>query len=393
LCGGCKYQNLNYDTQLRYKQAEVENALRRIGKVEIGEMLPILPSLETEFYRNKLEYAFSNKRWLEKREMEQGFDNVDDSVGFHIAGAFDKVLDIYFCHLQGGISNDIRNFLRDECKRMKLTFYDMRLHVGFIRNIMIRNTTLGHTMLVMSFGYEDVEKRKALMDAVIAQFPQITTLYYCINPKVNDFLLDLDMILYHGMPQMEEMLGEVRFKIGPKSFFQTNPMQAARLFDVVADFAELKGTENVYDLYTGLGSIALYLAHRCKQVVGVEEVVSAIADAKENAAQNGIKNAIFYAGDVKNIVTPAFAEKHGAPDLVITDPPRAGMHEKLVETLLHLAAPRIVYVSCNPATQARDLQLLSDKYRVVKVRPVDMFPHTHHIENVALLELKVDCAL
>jgi 23S rRNA (uracil1939-C5)-methyltransferase len=387
LCGGCKYQNLHYETQLRYKQAEVENALRRIGKVEIGEILPILPSLETDFYRNKLEYGFSNRRWLEKSDLDNGEAAMTDSLGFHISGAFDKVLDINFCHLQGGISNDIRNFLREKGKEMKLSFFDMRQHVGFLRNIMIRNTTLGHTMLVLSFGHEDEENRQILMDAVVAKFPAITAFYYCINHKVNDFILDLDMILYYGVPHIEEMLGNVRFKIGPKSFFQTNPKQAARLFDVVVDFAELKGTENVYDLYTGLGSIALYMADKCKQVVGVEEIPSAIQDAKENAALNGIKNAIFYAGDVKNIVTAEFAEKHGAPDVVITDPPRIGMHEKLVQTLLDLAAPRIVYVSCNPATQARDLQLLAEKYRVVKVRAVDMFPHTHHIENVALLEL------
>jgi 23S rRNA (uracil1939-C5)-methyltransferase len=387
-CGGCKWQHLDYDAQLRHKELVVKNALQRIGKVEIAEELPILPALETTFYRNKMEFAFSNKRWLTREEIESDISNKEDVLGFHPQGAFDKVINIEKCWLQPDPSNQIRNKVREIAMEQQLPFFDAKANEGFLRHILIRTSSLGETMVILSIYEDDQDRIKPFLDAILESFPEITTLIYCINPKQNDFLLDLEMRTYHGKGYIEEELNHVRFKIGPKSFFQTNTQQACRLYDVVVDFADLQGHENVYDLYTGIGSIALYVAQNCKQVVGIEEVAAAIDDAKENAKLNGIGNAVFYAGDVKDILTTAFAEKHGKPDLLITDPPRAGMHPAVVQMLLELESPRIVYVSCNPATQARDLQLLSEKYQVLKSQPVDMFPHTHHIENVALLELK-----
>ena len=313
---------------------------------------------------------------------------MEDVLGFHRAGAFDKILNISHCWLQSDPSNDLRNTLKELAIEQGLSFYDARANEGFARNVIIRLTDIGELMVIMSVQENDQEKITRLLDAVLEKFPQITSLFYCVNPKVNDYILDLDFVQYHGKAYIEEQLGHVRFRIGPKSFFQTNTSQAKRLYDIVVDFADLKGDENVYDLYTGLGSIALYVAQSCRQVVGIEEIKEAIDDANINAELNGIENAVFYAGDVKDILTPAFAEKHGKPDLLITDPPRAGMHPKVVEMLLQLEAPRMIYVSCNPATQARDLKGLSEKYKVLKVQPVDMFPHTHHVESVALLELK-----
>ena len=388
VCGGCKYQNLAYETQLKHKQQVVYDAMTRIGKVDVEKMLPIVPSLETKYYRNKLEFTFSNKRWLEADELNSDTTNVEDVLGFHRPRAFDKIVNINHCYLEPDPSNDIRNAVRKMAIERKLDFFDLRQQTGFMRHLLIRVTTTGETMVIVVFYREEEESRKALLDDLLTQFPQITSLHYCINPKPNDFILDLDIVTYAGKAFIEETLGDIKYKIGPKSFFQTNTKQAIRLFNIVVDFAGLTGTENVYDLYTGIGSIALYIADKCKQVVGVEEVAAAIDDAKINMEYNGIENTIFYAGDVKNIVTTEFAEKHGKPDLVITDPPRAGMHANVVKTLLELAAPKIVYVICNPATQARDVQLLSEKYDVEKLQPVDMFPHTHHIESVALLKLK-----
>lgn len=389
VCGGCKFQNLSYETQLHYKEDIVVNALKRIGKIEVGEYLPIVAAENNRYYRNKLEYTFSNKRWLNREEFDAGISKFEDVVGFHRPGAFDKIVDIKHCYLQPEPSNEIRNTLKAIAIEQGLSFFDLKTQKGFMRNVLLRITTLGETLAIVSFGHEDEAARIKFLDELLRKVPKIDALFYCINSKANDFILDLDIVLYRGKGYVEERLGEVTFKIGPKSFFQTSTKQAEKLFDVVADFAALTGTENVYDLYTGLGSIALYLAHKCKQVVGIEEIDAAIVDAKENAVRNGINNAIFYAGDVKAILNEEFAQIHGKPDVLITDPPRAGMHPSVVEMLLKLEAPKMVYVSCNPATQARDLFLLNQKYDTLKVQPVDMFPHTHHIENVALLKLRV----
>ncbi len=388
VCGGCKFQNLGYETQLHYKEDIVINALKRIGKIEVGEYLPIVAAENNTYYRNKLEYTFSNKRWLNREEFDAGISKYEDVVGFHRPGAFDKIVDIKHCYLQPEPSNLIRNTLKAIALEHGLSFFDLKTQKGFMRNVLLRITTLGETLAIVSFGYEDEAARIKFLDELHSRVPSINALFYCINSKANDFILDLDIVSYRGKGFVEERLGAVTFKIGPKSFFQTSTKQAEKLFDVVANFAELNGTENVYDLYTGLGSIALYLAHQCKQVVGIEEIEAAIMDAKENAVRNGIDNAVFYAGDVKTILTEEFAQIHGKPDVLITDPPRAGMHPSVVEMLLKLEAPKIVYVSCNPATQARDLFILNQKYDTLKVQPVDMFPHTHHIENVALLKLR-----
>ncbi|NET36891.1 MAG: 23S rRNA (uracil(1939)-C(5))-methyltransferase RlmD [Cyanothece sp. SIO1E1] len=388
VCGGCKWQHLSYEAQLRHKQQVVEDAMRRIGKIDTSCLEPIVGGASTTYYRNKLEFAFSNRRWLTKEEIDTDISNQADVLGFHRAGAFDKVVDIQHCWLQGEPSNKIRNRIREMAHARGDSFYDLKANTGFLRHLLIRVTRIGEVLVILSFGEDDTDKIQEFLGEVLEEFPDITTLTYCINTKLNDYIFDLDMICFHGKGYIEEQLGHVRFKIGPKSFFQTNTEQAKVLYDTVIEFADLKGTENVYDLYTGIGSIALYVAQQCRQVVGIEEIAAAIVDAEENAKLNTIDNAIFYAGDVKDILTTEFAAKHGKPDLLITDPPRAGMHPKVVEMLLELAAPRIVYVSCNPATQARDLQLLESSYTVKKIRPVDMFPHTHHIESVALLELK-----
>ncbi len=388
VCGGCKWQNLSYPAQVEQKEIVVRNAMQRIGKVEIESFLPIIPCEENRFYRNKVEYAFSNKKWLTKDQIAEGTNNFEDVIGYHRSGAFDKIVPIESCYLQKDPSNDIRNALLQIAKEQGLSFFDFKAGKGFLRNVVMRITTREEIMLIISFYHENEEKRKKYLDEVLKQFPQITSLQYCINTKENDFILDLDIHTYHGQSFVEEDLRDIRFRIGPKSFFQTNTKQGIQLFDTVVRFAGLDGTQNVYDLYTGIGSIALYLAKHCKQVVGIEEVPSAIEDAKENAKLNGIENTVFYAGDVKDVLSPAFSKKHGRPDLIITDPPRAGMHADVIDFLLLLEAPKIVYVSCNPATQARDFKLLDMKYRVKKLQPVDMFPHTHHIETVALLELK-----
>lgn len=388
VCGGCKWQYLSYEAQLRHKHDIVVNALQRIGKVAVDEILPILGADPVTHYRNKLEFAFSNRRWLTAEEMEAGVAKEEDVLGFHRPGAFDKVLDIEECWLQEDPSNKLRNGCKAIAMEQGLSFYDIKTHEGLLRNITLRITTLGQTMLLVSFGEEKPKRIQTYLQTIKDRFPEITTLCYCINTKGNDTIYGLDIHTFSGPGYVEEQLGHVKFRIGPQSFFQTNTRQAEKLYALVARFAALQGTENVYDLYTGIGSIALYVAQHCRQVVGIEEIAAAIDDAHDNARLNGIDNAVFYAGDVKNILTAEFAEKHGRPDLLITDPPRAGMHPDVVQMLLQLEAPRMVYVSCNPATQARDLQLLSEKYSVVKVQPVDMFPHTHHIESVALLELK-----
>ena len=389
-CGGCKFQHIPYQKQIEYKQELVDNALRRIGKVEVREFRDILPCAEPAFYRNKLEFTFSNKRWLTYEELNSDISNVENVLGFHRAGAFDKILNINKCHLQPEPSNQLRNSMKSIAIEQGLTFYDVRKNVGFLRNTIVRTSTTEETMLIVSFGGNDKEKIDTFLNAVLEKNKTLTSVFYTINKKVNDSWGDLVMVHFFGKKTIEEYLGKVKFEIGPKSFFQTNTKQAVKLFDVVKEFAGLSGEENVYDLYTGLGSIGLYLAENCKQIVGIEEIEAAIEDAKENAKRNNIENAVFYAGDVKNILTTEFSEKHGKPDVVITDPPRVGMHQKVVDMLLELEAPKIVYVSCKPSTQARDLNLLKEKYEVLKVQPVDMFPQTHHIETVALLELRVE---
>lgn len=389
VCGGCKWQHINYEAQLRHKEAVVANAFSRIAKVEIDEVLPIMGAEKTTYYRNKLEFGCSNRRWLTEEEVkDETISQMEDVVGFHRPGAYDKIIQIDHCHFQGGISNDLRNGVRALAKKMEVPFFDMRENHGMLRQLMIRTTSLDQTMVIIAFYEDKQEIIKPFLDALLEEFPTITSLYYCINPKVNEYLMDLEMVPYSGTPYIEEKLGHILYRIGPKSFFQTNTAQAVRLYDLALSFADLQGDENVYDLYTGIGSIALYAAGKCKHVVGIEEIAPAIEDAKINAKLNGVENATFYAGDVKDILTDEFAKKHGKPDVLITDPPRAGMHPKVVEMLLQLGAPKLVYVSCNPATQARDLQLLSEGYTVQKSQAVDMFPHTAHMENVALLVKK-----
>jgi 23S rRNA (uracil1939-C5)-methyltransferase len=388
VCGGCRWQHLAYDKQLFFKEKMVREVLQRIGKIQPQEFMPIIAGEPTTYYRNKLEFAFSNKRWLTKEEINSGISNLEDVLGFHRPGAFDKIVDIKHCYLQPDPSNKLRLTVKRIAIEQGMSFHDLREHTGMMRHIMIRLTSIGELMLIVSFFEDDQEKIKKFLDAVLNEIPELTTVLYCINSKMNDYIGDLDMVLYHGKGFIEEQLGHVRFKVGPKSFFQTNTSQAKILYDKVVEFADLKGGENVYDLYTGVGSIALYVAKYCQQVVGIEEIAEAIVDAEENARMNNTENCIFYAGDVKKILTDEFAEKHGKPDLVITDPPRAGMHAKVVDMFLELEAPKIVYVSCNPATQARDLNLLKEKYDLIKIQPVDMFPHTHHVETVALLELR-----
>lgn len=387
-CGGCKWQNLNYSAQLEFKQNLVRQAIKRLGKVEIGEELPILGCTEQYYYRNKLDFAFSNKKWLTLAQInsDEKFDN-RNGLGFHIAGAFDKVLDIEKCHLQIDISNQIRNEARRFALANDLSFFDIRLQQGFLRSLIIRTSSTGEVMVTFSFFENDTDKINALLSHIHNAFPQITSLLYVHNPKGNDTIFDLPVTCFHGKPHMLEQMEGLKFKVGPKSFYQTNSAQAYELYKVTRDFAGLTGNEVVYDLYTGTGTIAQFISKNAKKVIGVEYVPEAINDAKENAALNNITNCSFFAGDMKEVLNDEFINTHGRPDLIITDPPRIGMDEKVVIKLLELAAPRIVYVSCNPSSQARDLALLSQKYRVVKMRAVDMFPQTVHIENVALLEL------
>ena len=389
VCGGCKWQHVQYEAQLAYKHEVVETALRRIGKVQPEAFLPILGAPKTRQYRNKLEFSFCNKRWLEAEELnDPNISAYEDVLGFHRAGAFDKIVNITECHLMEEPVNPIRNTMRALAKEQGLEFYDVRKNTGYLRNVVMRRTSLGQWMLIVVVNADDPDRLQPYLDGILAAFPDIHSLYYCVNTKVNDFILDLPITLYRGAERIEERLGDVRFTIGPKSFFQTNTGQAKNLYDRIVHFAGLTGTENVYDLYTGIGSIALYVAQHAGHVVGIEEVPEAIEDARANQALNENTNCTFYAGDVKDILTTEFAERHGKPDLVITDPPRAGMHEQVVRMFLELEAPRIVYVSCNPATQARDIGILSEKYEVKQVQAVDMFPHTYHIESIALLELR-----
>ena len=390
VCGGCKWQCLSYEEQLKYKQKQVFDNLTRIGKVELPEFRPILGSEKTRFYRNKLEFTFSNKRWLTEEEVKQDvkYDQMN-AVGFHIPGAFDKVLAIDKCWLQDDISNQIRNAVRDYAYTHNFPFFDLRTQEGLLRNIMIRTSSTGELMVVLQCKVTDDEGRRKMeeiLQFMADSFPQITSLMYVINNKCNDTIGDLDVEVFKGNDHIFEEMEGLRFKVGPKSFYQTNSEQAYNLYKVAREFAGLTGNELVYDLYTGTGTIANFVARKARKVVGIEYVPEAIEDAKVNSALNGIDNTLFYAGDMKDILTNDFIAEHGRPDVIITDPPRAGMHNDVIDVILAAEPKRIVYVSCNPATQARDLQLLDGKYKVTAVQPVDMFPHTHHVENVVQLE-------
>lgn len=389
ICGGCKWQILPYSEQLKFKQKQVEDNLVRIGKIELPEIQPILGSDKTQFYRNKLEFTFSNKRWLTLEQIHSGesFENMN-ALGFHIPGMFDKVLDINKCWLQDDISNQIRNFVRQYCYEKNFTFFDLRNRGGLMRNMIVRTSTTGELMVIVVFYDNEKEQHEDLLNAIADKFPSITSLLYIINQKANDTITDQEVLTWKGNDFIYEEMEGLKFKIGPKSFYQTNSEQAYNLYKITRDFAGLTGNELVYDLYTGTGTIANFVASQAKKVVGIEYVEDAIEDAKFNSQNNGVENTLFYAGDMKDILTQDFINEHGRPDVIITDPPRAGMHDDVTKTILFAEPDHIVYVSCNPATQARDLALLDEKYKVEKVQPVDMFPHTHHVENVVLLVKK-----
>lgn len=389
VCGGCKWQHIPYEDQLKYKRNQVCDALTRIAKVELPEVNPILGSRQTTCYRNKLEYTFSNKCWITFEDMCSGKEFPDrNALGFHIPGAFDKVLDIKKCWLQEDLSNELRLFIRQYALGKGYTFYDLRDQSGLMRTLMVRIASTGEVMLIVVFGEDNKEAIEDVMSAIAKKFPQITSLLYVVNLKVNDTIGDQEVNTYRGRDYINEEMEGLTFRIGPKSFYQTNSLQAYELYKVARRMAELTGNELVYDLYTGTGTIANFVARQARQVVGIEYVPEAIEDAKLNSKVNGIENTLFYAGDMKDVLTDSFVEKHGHPDVMIIDPPRAGMHEDVVNVILNAAPKRIVYVSCNPATQARDLAMLDVKYKVREVQPVDMFPHTHHVENVVSLDLR-----
>ena len=408
ICGGCKWQNLPYEEQIKAKQKQVEDQLTRIGKIELPEFRPIMGSVKTQEYRNKIEFGCSNKRWFTSEELAQLPQKEDDTVtslkerhaqnaiGFHITGAFDKIYPIKKCWLMDDLCNEIRNFVFEYADSHNYTFYDLREQHGLLRDMMIRNSNTGEWMLVFQFHYDeegDEQRALELMQQVADKFPQITSLMYVDNQKGNDTINDLDLILFKGNDHIFELMEDLKFKVGPKSFYQTNTEQAYHLYCVAREFANLTGNELVYDLYTGTGTIANFVAHKAKKVIGIEYVPEAIEDAKVNSQVNNIENTLFYAGDMKDILTNEFIAQHGRPDVIITDPPRAGMHPDVVNVILNAAPNRIVYVSCNPATQARDLQLMDDHYKVAAVQPVDMFPHTPHVENVVLLEKRSDAEI
>ncbi len=389
VCGGCRWQFLSYDKQVEYKQQIAEEAFKRIGKLEYPPFLPIVKADPTRYYRNKLEYTFSNRRWLTQAEVDSNNEHLSrNALGFHVPGMFDRVVNIEHCYLQDSLSNDIRNEIYRFARQQDWTFYDIKTHSGFLRNLIIRNSSLGEWMVNVCFGEDDAPKRRQLLDRLLQVFPQISSLHYTVNTKFNDTIYDLEVVTYFGNGYITEQLDDTRYKISPKSFFQTNSSQAVQLYRIARQFAALNGQELLFDLYTGTGSIAIFMAKQCRQVVGIEEIPQAIEDAKFNAQLNRLDNAHFYAGDVKKLLADAVA-RHGQPDVLITDPPRAGMHADVVGQLLELNPQRLVYVSCNPATQARDLQLLSDRYSIEQVQPVDMFPHTFHVENVASLRRRM----
>ncbi|MBA3829232.1 MAG: 23S rRNA (uracil(1939)-C(5))-methyltransferase RlmD [Taibaiella sp.] len=391
LCGGCKWQMLPYPMQLEYKQQQVEDQLKRIGQIELPAMQPIAGSDADKYYRNKLEFTFSKYRYRTTEELLLAGDDIlpiEPVLGFHAPGLFDKVVEIHTCYLQKEPTNILLSTLRNYAEANQLPYYDYREHTGWLRNAVIRIATTGEILINIVLQHEDKAKREALLDHVLANVPGITSLNYTINPKMNDSIYDLEVICYSGKEYIEEKLEGYTFKISPKSFFQTNTRQAEVLYKATRDFAGLTGNEVLYDLYCGTGSIGIFCSAKAKKIIGIEVIGDAIKDAWENARMNNIENCHYFTGDVIEICTDAFFTEHGRPDVIITDPPRAGMHEKLINQLLKIRAPKVVYVSCNPATQARDLQLLDSAYKVTRLQPVDMFPHTHHIENVALLELR-----
>ncbi|MBT8190491.1 MAG: 23S rRNA (uracil(1939)-C(5))-methyltransferase RlmD [Saprospiraceae bacterium] len=387
LCGGCKWQHLEYLSQLKYKHIIVQDAFKRIAGIETADIRQIRGCTNLTEYRNKLEYSFSSRRWVPQEEIDTG-EKIEfgPAAGFHRAGAFDKIVQIRKCHLQDDLSNRIRNRIDELGRTHNWSYYNAREHHGFLRNVVLRNTELGEWMIIVLVGENDSEKIQFLLDTLKSEFQELSSIYYSINTKFNDSMYDLKMELYHGSDFITEQLGHIKYKIGPKSFFQTNTKQANVLYDYVVELAELKGHELVYDLYTGLGSIALYIASKCKQVVGIEEIPEAIEDARANAEFNNIDNTVFLTGDVKDLFTGSFIEKYGKADLVIVDPPRAGLHKDVCEMLNSADVDRIIYVSCNPSTQARDIAILNENYELISLQPVDMFPHTHHIENIALLK-------
>lgn len=388
-CGGCKWQNMKYSQQLFYKNQEVFNNLKRIGKIELPEFEPILGSEETLFYRNKMEFSFSNARWLTPEEISSGEEmGKENALGFHIPKMWDKILDIKKCHLQQDPSNEIRNEIRRFANENKLSFFNPREHEGLLRTLMIRTASTGEIMVMIQFFYDNKEERELLLDFLAERFPMITSLQYVINGKANDTIYDQDVVLYKGRDYILEEMEGLKFSINAKSFYQTNSAQAYELYKITREYAGLTGNELVYDLYTGTGTIAQFVSKQAKKVIGVEAVPEAIEDAKINAQRNNITNCDFFVGDMKNVFNDEFIATHGQPDVIITDPPRDGMHKDVVDMILKIAPKRVVYVSCNSATQARDLALMDEKYKVIKVRPVDMFPQTHHVENVVLLELK-----
>lgn len=386
-CGGCKWQHMSYEHQLYYKQKEVDNNLTRLGKIELPESLPIIGSEEQYYYRNKMEFSFSDNKWLtfEQIQSDEIIKN-RNALGFHIPGMWDKILDIDECHLQRNPSNAIRNFIKQKAEALNLTFYNNRKQEGFLRTLMIRITSTGDVMVLLQFFYEDQKKISLLLDAIAHEFPKITSLLYVVNSKGNDTIYDQDVVCYYGKDHIFEEMEGLRFKINAKSFYQTNSQQAYELYKVTRDFAGLTSNDLVYDLYTGTGTIAQFISKYVKKVIGIEAIPEAIEAAMENAKLNNIDNVEFYTGDMKKVLNQSFIDKHGAPNVIITDPPRDGMHKDVVTQLLNISAEKIVYISCNSATQARDLSLLDSLYKVTKVQAVDMFPQTHHIENVVLLE-------
>jgi 23S rRNA (uracil1939-C5)-methyltransferase len=388
VCGGCKWQNIPYDAQLEFKQQEVIDNLTRLGHLTLPEALPITPSELTRNYRNKLEFTFSAKRYLTKEELDNKEILKTPALGFHVPRLFDKVVDVKDCYLQKAPSNAIRQCVKDFITEHEVSHFDIRDQSGFLRNLIIRTSSTGENMIILSLFHEDVEVREALLDHIYKNFPETTSLMYVINGKPNDTISDQDIIVYKGRDHIFEEMEGLKFKIGPKSFYQTNSEQAYNLYKSTRDFAQLTGSEVVYDLYTGTGTIANFLAKDASKVIGIEYIPEAIEDAKVNSEINGINNTTFFAGDMKDVLTNEFFAEHGTADVIVVDPPRAGMHPDVVETILNAKAKRIVYVSCNTATQARDLDLMQEAYTVTKVQAVDMFPHTHHVENIVLLERK-----
>lgn len=393
VCGGCKWQVLNYNDQLTFKQKQVADALVRLGKIDVSTMNPILGNEKQYYYRNKLEFTFSNFRWLENFNKEEGTENRNmNGLGFHIPGMFDRIVDIKKCHLMDEPSNAIRLSVNKFANENNISFFDLKKQFGLLRNLIIRNTSIGNLMVIVVFFEDDKIKRDLLMEHLKLSFPEITSLIYIINSKKNDSISDQDFVVFHGNDHIvEEMTSldglKLKFKVGPKSFYQTNSQQAEKLYSMVAEFSNLKGNEIVYDLYTGTGTIANFVAKNASKVIGIEYVAEAIEDAKANSEINNISNTLFFAGDMVKVLNDNFVSTYGKPDLIITDPPRAGMHADVIEMLRKIAAKKVVYVSCNPATQARDLALLSDIYKISHLQPVDMFPQTAHVENIAVLEL------